>query len=153
MARATKRSNRLMMVYFLFFKYDRRSAGCDHQHAPVLAYRFVIQIDTDHGIRTHLGGLFLHFLQCTVFGPAQHFLVGAGSASHNVAYAGKQVPENVGADYGFTRDDAPIRAIFCPSMEGVVVKIMVFELVCILQDGIDTKLLQEKCKSFYRLRR
>jgi len=85
---------------------DGGAAGGDHEHAATGAEVFVVEVDAHDGVGAQGFGAFLHFAQGDVLGVAQFVFVGGGASAHDVADAGEDVFEDIGAQYGLARDDA-----------------------------------------------
>lgn len=66
----------------------------------LLTKHFVVQVDADHRIGTKLLGPLQEFLHGDIPGALQRPLVGCRAAADQVAYAGKKIVEQVGAQNG-----------------------------------------------------
>lgn len=86
------------------------AADADHQHAAVLAHHLVVDVDAHHGVGPQRLGTLLELLEGDLPGPGQLFFVGAGATADDVADAGEQILEDVGAEDGFAHDDATVLA-------------------------------------------
>jgi hypothetical protein len=69
---------------------------------------FVVDIDADDGVGAQLCGLLLHLGHGDVLGLTEFAFVGGGAAADDVADAGEEVLEDVGAENGFAADDAEV---------------------------------------------
>lgn len=82
------------------FDGDGGAAGADHQHRGLRTDGLVVEVDAHNGIRTKLNGLPLDFLQGDLAGPSQLLFVGCRAPPDNVAYAGKEVLEDISTEDG-----------------------------------------------------
>ena len=85
---------------------DSRPARRHHQHAPV--HRLVIQINADDRVRPQTFRLLAHLQQSRILGFAQNLLVSLGTPAHEIPDSSQEIPEHIGPDDGFARNDAVI---------------------------------------------
>src|SRR5512139_256556 len=90
------------------FDDDRRAARAYHQHRAALAERLVVEVDTDDGVRAHPLRVLAHFRERRLAGVREHVLVRAGAAADDVAHAGEEVADDVGADDRLAARDADV---------------------------------------------
>src|SRR5690606_30434966 len=76
----------------------RRARHRDHQHRSLFADDLIIEIDTNHGIGTKTARVLLDFGESFRTRIAHGVLIRPGAATDDVANAGKQIAEDVGAD-------------------------------------------------------
>ena len=124
----SKRNNNQLILFNLY--------GCavssHHQHTATTSNCLIIQINTYHGISSHLSCLCLHFLQRCIFCHTQHFFIRTGTTTHNIPNTCKQVAEYIGTYDCFSGNYSIIfHYSFSPSMMGVVVISIVFSLLVI----------------------
>ena len=77
------------------FDDDRRSASGHHQHPVLAPHHLVIEVHADHRIGTQSSRTLLQFLQRDLPRPLQLLLVGAGTATHDVAQPCEHILEDV----------------------------------------------------------
>src|SRR5690606_24839107 len=80
----------------------------DHQHGAALADHFIVDVHADDGSGADPGGAHAHFGYGVLPGVLQHFLIGRRAAADDVADAGEEIAEDVGARDHLARDDAEI---------------------------------------------
>ena len=91
----------------LFYRY-RGAADAHHQHAALGTDGFIVDIDTDNGIGAEIGGLLTQFLEGDGARLFQFFLIGRRATADDIANAGEDVFENIGAENGLTGNDTVI---------------------------------------------
>lgn len=83
---------------------DRR----DHEHRAASANRFIVETDPDNRICTHAPRPVLDFVEGRLPGFFEDVLVSTRAPADIVCDRRHDVPEEIGARYGLTRDDAEI---------------------------------------------
>jgi len=93
-------------------QHHRRARRRHHQHAATVAdlHGLVVEVHADHRIATEALGVFHHLAHRGVLGITQHLLVRARAPTHDVADAGEEVAEDVGAEDRLAGDHAEIAA-------------------------------------------
>jgi hypothetical protein len=87
-------------------RYDRGARCRYHQHrAAAGGDVFIIEIDADHGIGAQLRAPRPAFRKRDFPRFAQRFLVGARTSADDVANAGEDIAEDVGAENRLSGDD------------------------------------------------
>ena len=77
---------------------------------PPCPTHLVVEVDADHGIAALLLGRLRHLGERQLARIAQLRLVGGRTSADNVADAGEEILEDVGADDRLAGDDAPVVA-------------------------------------------
>ncbi|MNN88757.1 hypothetical protein D3C81_2064820 [compost metagenome] len=75
-----------------------------------MPHHLVVDVDADHGVGTQCLRALFELIEGDLAGPGQLFLVGTGAATDDVADAGEQILEDVGAEDGFAHHYAAVLA-------------------------------------------
>jgi hypothetical protein len=94
----------------------RCRAGRHHQHFVAGAEHFVIEIHANDGVGAEFPRAILQLGNRQVASPGEFFLIGRGAAAHKIADAGKQILEQVGAEYVGVRLRTWMLLLFLPKL-------------------------------------